>query len=181
MLNKAQLKSDLQTIFEDVPSEVNEDGPSSADQAKAIGDAIVDYLGGANVGTTFSSVQFPGASAIPTLITILPPEISTPLSLPASIASAVTAGTAASLGGMDGAPIPPGTAIVSEIGLPPIVPVATLIMSAFASNDQTAADAAGALADAIHTSVTTILFTIVELVPTPVGPVPTPIPGIPIQ
>ncbi len=176
MLNKNALASDLQAVFDDLSD------TSQADRLGAIGDAIVAYLGDAVVGMppagTMSGVTFPGATAIPSLVSAQgPPSVASAAIFANAIATAVTAGTAASLGGLDGVPMPPGVQIVTEIGLPPIMPVILLPFS----DNQSSADAANAIADAIHNSVGTILFNIIELVPTPAGPIPTPMPPAQIK
>jgi len=177
MLNKTNLKSDLQDIFDDLSDK------SGADRAKEIGKAIQTYLEDAIVGMppvgTASGVNFPGAGALPSLIQIPPPSAAAASLFELTFTSALMTACAASLGNMDGTPISPGTAIVSEIGMPPIIPV--ILAGAFSTNDQSSEDAAGKIADAIHTSATSILFTVIVLVPSPAGPVPTPIPGIQIK
>lgn len=177
MLNKLNLKNDLQAIFDDLSDK------SAADRAKEIGKAIQTYLGDALVGLppagTGSGITFPGAAALSSLIQIPSPSaVAGPL-FAATFITALAIACAASIGKMDGAPIPPGTAIVSEIGFPSIVPV--ILAGAFSTDDQTSEKAAGKIADAIHNSVTTILFTVTQLVPTPAGPAPLPIPGIIIK
>jgi hypothetical protein len=177
MLNKNKLKKEIQDIFDDLSD------TDISNRMKDIGNAIVSYLEEAAVGIppagTASSVTFPGASAIPSLLQMqAPPASAVSASLFVSaIINAVTIGSVASIGGMDGAPISPGIQIVSEIGMPPIVPV---ILMPF-PEDQTSSDAAEAIAEAIHQSIGTILFNVIVMVPTPAGPVPTPIPGIQIK
>lgn len=182
MLNKNKLKSDLQAIFDDLSDK------SLPDRLGEIADAIVAYLGDASVGLppsgTGSGVTFPAASAIKGTLKGYAAAIENagPGAGPVfatALMSAIPVGTAASIGGADGAPMAAAgfVQIVSEIGVPPIMPVIYLPPP----GDQTSADAAGAIADAVHNSVTSILFTTVQMLPTPAGPVPTPVPGIKIS
>jgi hypothetical protein len=186
MLSKSKLKNDLQGIFEDMS---NIELP---DRLAQIGDAIVAYLGDASVGMppagTMSGVTFPGAAAIPNLLRANAPAIQAAMDsgiggsaagaiFIVGLVNSVLAGCSASLGGLDGVPISPGVQIVTEIGMPPIVPV---ILTPF-PQDQGATDAATSISDAIHQSITSILFNIIELVPSPAGPVPTPMPPAQIK
>jgi hypothetical protein len=178
LLNKFKLESDLKRIFDDLSDK------STADRMEEIGEAIASYLGDASVGTypsgTGSSVQFPGKSLLaPMLKAFAPPAsaVSGPM-FETALAAAVTAACSVSLGNLNGVPISPGTAIVTEIGLPPVVPVITT--GIFTNNKQTSADAAAAIAAAIHQTVSSIIFNLVELVPSPAGPVPTPMPPVKI-
>ena len=154
MLNKASLKNELKKIFDDVPEKG--EGPSAADKSEDIGKAIQTYLGDAVVGMppagTMSGVNFPGAGALPSLIQIPPPSVAAGPLFEATFTSALAIACAASIGEMGGAPIPPGTAIVSEIGFPSIVPV--ILAGAFSTDDQTSGDAAGKIADAARGAAT---------------------------
>ena len=169
-LDKAALKDALQSIFENIPQEG--EGPSPSDQANAIAGAIDDYLEGAAVSLTGSSVTF-----APVSITVPAPSDTAGIEFEANMTLSMTAATSTCTGNIDGLPVTPAIAIVSEVGVLGSPAVFTGIFNGV--TDQTAADAADAIATAIHSSVTTTTFTVSQAF-TPPAPTPVLVPGIPI-
>lgn len=173
MLNKRRLKQGLMNVLGDTSSQ------SIARQVERIGEECVSFLNDGTVPGTHSSVTFPGLSAMPQTMKGLTPPAGKTFQTGALLANALSqgflVGTLGATGQMNGAPIPPGTAIVSEVGAPIATPPLPALTRAFQSSDQTVEAVAESIASAVYLSAQSLLFTIIELVPSPGGPIPTPI------
>jgi len=206
-LDKDKLKDLLVGIFEDMPTDAdiyNDDGtvkddytpPTAGDKGEAIGNAILSYLEDASVGplpATGSSINFLMkdlvVSMMKSLFEATPASPGSGITTANNINAAVMAGCSASMGNADGAPIPPGVAIVQEIGAPPIIPpllglitLWPLPIPGVEQPSKTVEESADDIATAIHSSITTIMFpVIIQTTPTPAGPVPLPYPPIMIN
>ena len=176
MLDKSTLADSLEVIFLDVPAD-DQEGKTKEDQASEIAAAISDYLAEAVIGMppsgTGSSITFPAAAALSASI-IIPDATDATVGtmFETVLTTALLTATSVSLGKADGTPVPPGTQILLEIGGPPIVP--PIFNGIFGTDDQTAKDAAIDIADAIHNSVSTILYNGIHMIPSPAGPIPVP-------
>lgn len=155
------------------------EGATKSEINESIGKAIQSYLDSAVISATMSKVSFPLAKTLPKEMIIPEPGEIAGTSFETNLQTAITKALSTSIGDCSGTPIPPGTKIVSEVGMPPIVP--PIFIGKLQTKDQSLDQAAGSIADAIHKSVTSILFTVTVIVSSPAGPVPTPIPGVKIQ
>lgn len=154
-LDKEALKEDLKAIFINLTDSVsNKEGLMEV--------AIDKYLDTAEVGTLGSSVTF-----VP--ISISFPVNSTTLGIfEEMLTTAVALACASPVGNLDGIPVAPLVKITAEVGIPPTASVE------FTMSLESVDDSAQRMADAIHTSVSTIIFNTIQLAPPPAN---TPTPG----
>lgn len=158
-LDKDGLFDDLADIFENFTDSVS----TKEGQMEV---AIDKYLGTAEVAITGSSITFTGTSIT------FPVNSATSGAFEAMLTAAVTLACVAPIGNIDGTPVAPNIAIVTEIGSPPTAPVV------FTMTLESVEESAQRLADAIHMSVSTILFVTTQMPPAPATvaiPLPSPI------
>ena len=184
-LDSGQLASDLQAVFEDISEK------TVADKAADLWSAIQSYIEGAAVASPITpgaaasagTLTFPGMVAAETAFTLaMPGSVSTDPFAPPPDPALSFIGVAV-LTAMTGIVVPP-TSInpvlvvpggVSATLIAPTPPVAPFLYVPLAADSEpTAADAAQALADAIHTQASSATFIVTIAMPPPAVPIPTP-------